>query len=85
MELTNGVDINCYFCVCNGPLRIGKKLEELETPVGIEIIQTTARIPRRVLETWGDLLTLWLEEIYWHSDKRPLDNANVKNSRGVYK
>ena len=43
-----------------------KGLEDLEVGGRVEIIQTTAllrtaRILRRVLETWGDLLSLKLE------------------------
>ena len=42
-----------------------KELEDLEVGGRVETIQTTAllrtaRIPRRVLETWGDLLSLKL-------------------------
>ena len=54
-------------------------LEDLEVGGRIETIQTTAllrtaRILRRVLETWGDLLSLKLQ---WKT------NTGVKNSRGV--
>ena len=43
-----------------------KGLEDLEVDEQMETIQTTvllrtARIPRRVLETWGDLLSLKLQ------------------------
>ena len=43
-----------------------KGLEDLEVGGRVETIQTTAllktaRIPRRVLETWGDLLSLNLQ------------------------
>ena len=43
-----------------------KGLEDLEVGGGVETIQTTAllrtaRILRRVLETWGDLLSLKLQ------------------------
>ena len=43
-----------------------KGLEDLEVGGRVETIQTTAlsrttRIPRRVLETWGDLLSLKLQ------------------------
>ena len=43
-----------------------KSLEDLEVGYRVETIQTTAllktaRIPRRVLETWGDLLSLNLQ------------------------
>ena len=53
-----------------------KGLEDLEVGGQVETIQTTkllrtARILRRVLETWGDLLR--------YSEK-PSANADVKNS-----
>ena len=43
-----------------------KELKDLEVGGWVETIQTTAllktaRILRRVLETWGDLLSLWLQ------------------------
>ena len=43
-----------------------KGMEDLEVGGRVETIQTTAllrtaRIPRRVLETWGDLLSLKLQ------------------------
>ena len=43
-----------------------RALEELEIRGWIETIQTTAllrsaRIPRRILKTWRDLLSLWLQ------------------------
>ena len=55
-----------------------KSLEDLEVGGRVETIQTTAllrtaRILRRVLETWGDLLSL----------KKPSANTDVKNSKGV--
>ena len=55
-----------------------KGLEDLEVGGRVETIQTiallrTARILRRVLETWGNLLSLKLQ---WKS-------TDVKNSRGV--
>ena len=50
-----------------------KGLEDLEVGGRVETIQTTAllrtaRILRRVLETWGDLLSLKLQwkTISWH-------------------
>ena len=57
-----------------------KGLEDLEVGGRVETIQTTAllrtaRILRRVLETWGDLLSLKLQ---W----KPLANTDVKNSKG---
>ena len=53
---------NCRLC-CQGIL---KGLEDLEVGGRVETIQTTAllrtaRILRRVLETWGDLLSLRLQ------------------------
>ena len=58
-----------------------KGLEDLEVGGRVEIIQTTAllrtvRILRRVLETWGDLLSL-------NSSDRPSADTDVKNSKGV--
>ena len=55
-----------------------KGLEDLEVGGRVETIQTpallrTARILKRVLETWGDLLSLSLQ---W----KPSANADVKNS-----
>ena len=58
--------------------RLLKGLEDLEVGGRVETIQTTvllktARILRRVLETWGDLLSL---NIQW----KPSAYADVKNS-----
>ena len=58
-----------------------KGLKDLEVGGRIETLQTTAllrmaRILRRVLETWGDLLSLKLQ---WKTSP----NTDVKNSRGV--
>ena len=58
-----------------------KGLEDLEIGGRTETIQTTAllrttRILRRVLETWGDLLSLKLQ---WKTSV----NTDVKNSKGV--
>ena len=55
-----------------------KGLEDLDVGRGEETIQTTAllrtaRILRRVLETWGDLLSS-------DSSERPSANAGEKNS-----
>ena len=55
-----------------------KGLEDLEVDSPVETIQTTAllktaRILRRVRETWGDLLSLSLQ---W----KPSAYADVKNS-----
>ena len=56
-------------------------LEDLEVGRRVETIQTTAlprtaRILRRVLETWGDLLSL-------SSCEKPPALADVKNSNEV--
>ena len=56
-----------------------KDLEDLEVGGRVETIQTTAllrtvRILRRVLETWGDLLSLKLQ---WKTI------TDVKHSKGV--
>ena len=58
-----------------------KGLEDFEVGGWVETIQTkallrTARILRRVMETWRDLLSLKLPE-------KPLANTDVKNSKGV--
>ena len=66
------------------PIVIGallKGLEDLEVGGRVETLQTpallrTARILRRVLETWGDLLSLKLQG-------KPSANTDVKNSKGV--
>ena len=55
-----------------------KGLEDFEVGRCVKTIQTTAllrtaRIPRRVLETWGDLLSLKLQ----------YSSTDVKNSKGV--
>ena len=67
-----------------GTVTIGllKGLEYLEVGGWVEIIQTTAilktaRILRRVLETWGDLLSLKLQ---WKLSAY----TDVKNSKRVY-
>ena len=57
---------------------LSKGLEDLEVGGRVETIQTTAllktaRIVRRVLETWGDLLSLNLQ---W----KTIAYADVKNS-----
>ena len=59
-----------------------KQLEELEIRGLTETIQTTpliklVRILRRVLETWGDLLSL---EIHW----KPSANTVLKNLQGIF-
>ena len=59
-----------------------KGLEDLEVGGGAETIPTTAllgtaRLLKRVLETWGDLLSL---KPQW----KPSANADVKNSKHVY-
>ena len=58
--------------------RLLKGLEDLEVDGRVETIQPTAllrtaRILRRVLETWGDLLS---QRLQWKSSA----NADVKNS-----
>ena len=58
-----------------------KGLEDLEVGGQVETIQTTtlmrsARILRRVLETWGDLLSLKLQ---W---KTLMNNNNNNNNNG---
>ena len=62
--------------------RLLKGLEDLEDGGRVEIIQTTAllktaRILRRVLETWGDLLSLKLQG-------KTTSYPDVKNSKSVY-
>ena len=62
-----------------------KGLEDLEFGGRVETIQTTAllrtaRILGRVLETWGDLLSLKLQWV-WEFFTSVL--ADVKNSKGV--
>ena len=76
-----------------GPIVIGelgtitkgllKGLEDFEVGGRVETIQTTAllktaRILRRVPETWGDLLSS-------NSSEKPSANTDVKNSKGVNK
>ena len=58
--------ISAFGTVTKGLL---KGLEDLEVGDRVETIQTTAllktaRIPRRVLETWGDLLSL---NVQWNT------------------
>ena len=70
-----------------------KGLEDLEVGGWVETIQTTAllktaRILRRVLETWGDLLSLklqwkiisWCEKL----SKRAYNNNNNNNNNNNY-
>ena len=68
--------IGAFATVTKGLL---KGLEDLEVGGRVETIQTTllrtARILWRVLETWGDLLSL-------NSSERPSANADEKNSNG---
>ena len=57
---------NCNRRFWNGPQKFGKGLEELEIRGGIETIQTTAvltsaRILRRVLDTWKGLPSFKLQ------------------------
>ena len=63
-----------------GPLTkwMVQELEDFEIRGRVEIIPTTAllksaRTLRRVLETWGDMLSL-------NSSEKPTANAGVKNS-----
>ena len=61
--------------------RLLKWLEDLEVGGRVETIQTTellrtTRILRRVLKTWGDLLSL---KLLW----KPLANTDVINTQGV--
>ena len=70
--------IGAFITVTKGLL---KRLEDLEAGGQVETIQTTAllrtaRILRRVLETWGDLVSLKLQ---W----KPSAKTDMKNSRGV--
>ena len=56
-----------------------QRLEEMEIIGRVETIQTTewlrsVRIPKRILETWEELLSL---KFQW---KKPSANAGVKNS-----
>ena len=68
--------IGAFSTVTKGLL---KGVEDLEVGGRVETIQTTlfrtARILRRVLETWGDLLSLKLDG--------PSAETEVKNSQGV--
>ena len=63
-------DTSCKWCTWNYPQRIGKVPEDLEIREQVETIQTTglfwsARILRRVLETWGDSPPLKLQ---WYTN-----------------
>ena len=55
-----------------------QKLEDLEKTGQVETIQTTlsARILRRVQETWGDLMSL-------KSRGKPSANSDGENSQGI--
>ena len=69
--------IGAFGTVTNGLLN---GLEDLEVGERVKTIQTTAllrtaRILRRVLDTWGDY--------HSNSSERPSANADVKNSKGV--
>ena len=80
MEHEDGGDIYCNWYTWNIPKGLVRGVEELEFGGQAEIIQTTAllrsaRILRRVLETWEDLLSHTLQ---WKTA-----NAGVKNSQGV--
>ena len=55
-------DTNCNWCTRNNSQSLEKGLDDLEIRGRVETIQTTellrsVRILRRVLETWGDLMT----------------------------
>ena len=63
-----------------------KGLEDLEVGGRVETIQMTtllrtARILRRFLETWGDWLSLKLQQKT--ISEKPSANTDVKNSKGV--
>ena len=79
MEVTIiSIVISAFGTVTKGLL---KGLEDLEVGGRVETIQTTAllrtaRILRKVLETWADLLSL-------NSSERPSANTDIKNSKGV--
>ena len=67
-----------------GPVTKGllKRLEDLEVAERVETIQTTellgtARILKRVLENWGDLLSLKLQ-LKPKNSQRVNSNGNVK-------
>ena len=67
-----------------------KGLEDLEVGGRVETIQMTAllktaRILRRVMETWGDLQSLKLQwkTISWLWCEKPSAGADVKNSKEV--
>ena len=64
------------------PKGLVRGLEELEIGGQAETVQTTAlrsaRILKRVLGTWGDLLSLRLQSKKWSKV-----NAEVKNSQRV--
>ena len=53
-------------------MEVGGRVETIQTTA----LLRTARILRRVLETWGDLLSLKLQ---W----KPSANTDMKNSKGV--
>ena len=66
MKQENDSDINRNLCTLNNPQRIGKILEALEIRGRVETIKSTtilrsARILRRVLDTWEDFLSLKLQ------------------------
>ena len=60
-------ETNCNWCTWNDSQRLAKGLQELEISGRAKTIQTTAllwlaRILRRVLNSWGDLVSL---RLYW--------------------
>ena len=68
-----------------------KGVEYLEIREQVETIQTTAllrtaRIPRRVLKTWGDLLSLkllWVKANVEDKSVQVLNNNNNNNSNRI--
>ena len=79
MKMTSIPIVIGAFCIVNKVLLEG--LDDLDVGGWAEIIQTaallrTARLLRRVLETWGDLLSFKLQ---W----KTICKTNVKISQGV--
>ena len=66
LEHAGDSDTNYSWCTWNSPQRTGKKLKELEISRRIKTIQITALLRlastlRKVLESWGDFLTVKLQ------------------------
>ena len=66
MEHEGDGDTNSNWCTLNNPQRFGNGTRNLEIREQVEIIQTaallrSARILRRVLVTWRDLMSLKLQ------------------------